>query len=72
MQKKAIITCMTFLFLVFTGSMVYAIPSTYVVQAGDSLWKISQTSGVRIDKIQQLNGLSTDRLSIGQSLTLVG
>lgn len=71
MQKKAIITSITFLFLLLMSSIVYAIPSTYVVQAGDSLWKISQDNGVSIDKIKQLNGLSTDRLSIGQKLTLV-
>lgn len=52
--------------------MVYAIPSTYVVQSGDSLWKISQTNGISIDSIKQLNGLNSEKLSVGQTLTLVG
>lgn len=72
MHKKAIITVVTFLLLICTGSTVYAIPSTYVVQSGDSLWKISQTYGVSIDSIKQLNGLTTDALSIGQTLKLTG
>lgn len=72
MQKKAIITITTFLFLVLTGSMVYAVPSTYVVQSGDSLWKISQNYGVSIDSIKQLNDLNSDYLKVGQTLTLAG
>ena len=72
MQKKVIITGITFLLLLFTGSLAYAIPSTYVVQAGDTLWKISQTNGVSINSIKQLNGLNSEQLNIGQTLTLVG
>ena len=70
MQKKVIITSLTLMFILFISPIAYAIPSTYLVQAGDSLWKISQNNGVSIDKIIQLNGLSSDRLSIGQTLKL--
>lgn len=72
MQKKARIVLVTFMFLIIMSSMAYAIPSTYVVQSGDSLWKISQTYGVSIDSIRQLNGLSSDNLKIGQTLKLTG
>lgn len=72
MLKKTRIILVTFLFLILMTSLAYAIPSTYVVQSGDSLWKISQTYGVSVDTIKQLNGLSSDNLSIGQVLKLTG
>lgn len=52
------------------GSMVVAAQSTYVVKAGDSLWDISRSCGISVDEIKQLNGLSSERLSIGQTLKL--
>lgn len=70
MIKKTRILFATIIFTILMTSIAYAIPSTYVVQSGDSLWKISQTYGVSIDTIKQLNGLSSDNLSIGQTLKL--
>ncbi len=70
MHKKTLTVCLSFFIWMFMGSVVFAAPSSYVVQAGDSLWKISQRTGVSVDRIKALNGLSSERLSIGQSLNL--
>ncbi|WP_051350678.1 LysM peptidoglycan-binding domain-containing protein [Caloramator sp. ALD01] len=46
------------------------IPEFYTVKSGDTLWKISQTFGVSIDKIKSLNDLKTDTIYVGQTLRL--
>lgn len=43
----------------------------YVVQPDDTLWRISAITGVSIDQIRSLNGLSSDILSVGQRLIIV-
>jgi len=43
----------------------------YVVQAGDTLYRIAGITGVPVDQIRKLNGLTTDILSIGQRLIIV-
>jgi membrane-bound lytic murein transglycosylase D len=48
-----------------------AAPAVYVVQAGDSLWDISQKfHGLTIEKIKQLNNLSGNSIKPGQKLVL--
>lgn len=42
----------------------------HVVQAGDSLWKISRKYGVSIDAIIKLNQLESDRLRQGRKLQI--
>lgn len=42
----------------------------YTVKAGDSLYKIASTYGVSVDEIKNLNGLSSNLLSIGQMLKI--
>lgn len=42
----------------------------YIVKAGDSLWQISRKYGTTVDAIKQLNGLTSDLLSIGQVLRI--
>jgi D-gamma-glutamyl-meso-diaminopimelic acid endopeptidase CwlS len=54
---------------VFAGTSM-ASAATYVVQSGDCLWNISRSTGLSVETIKQLNGLSSDRLSIGQILNL--
>lgn len=44
---------------------------TYVVQNGDTLWDISQKfQGLTIEKIKQLNNLTTSRIQPGQTLVI--
>lgn len=49
---------------------VSANPIVYVVQDGDSLWKISQRFGVKVDEIKKLNNLKSDTLKKGTSLKI--
>ncbi|MDE7312786.1 MAG: LysM peptidoglycan-binding domain-containing protein [Eubacterium sp.] len=42
----------------------------YVVQAGDSLWLIAQKYNTTVNAIKNLNGLTSDALSIGQVLQI--
>lgn len=44
--------------------------STYVVQAGDSLWLIAQRYQTTIDAIKRLNGLTSDLINVGQILKI--
>ncbi len=44
--------------------------TTYVVQPGDSLWLIAQRYNTTINAIKNLNGLTSDMLSIGQVLKI--
>lgn len=46
--------------------------STYTVQAGDSLWKIARNSGIEINRIKQLNNLTSDAIYVGMTLQLNG
>jgi membrane-bound lytic murein transglycosylase D len=41
---------------------------TYVVQPGDTLWTISQKSGLPVSKIKSLNNLSNTKIQPGQKL----
>ncbi|MBC7363889.1 MAG: LysM peptidoglycan-binding domain-containing protein [Candidatus Aminicenantes bacterium] len=45
-------------------------PITYTVKAGDSLYKISRTFGVSMEKIKKDNGLKSENLKIGQKLII--
>ncbi len=40
----------------------------YIVQKGDSLWGIANKYGLNVDKLKELNNLSSNNLSIGQKL----
>lgn len=43
----------------------------YVVQPNDTLWRIAAITGVSLDQIRSLNGLTSDILSVGQRLIIV-
>jgi hypothetical protein len=42
----------------------------YIVQPGDSLWRIAANTGLTIDQIKAMNGLSSNTLSAGQHLII--
>ncbi len=42
----------------------------YIVKKGDSLWSISKEYGLSVDKLKELNSLSSNNLSIGQKLLI--
>ncbi|WP_062198167.1 C40 family peptidase [Massilibacterium senegalense] len=46
--------------------------TSYTVQPGDSLWKIARNSGVSVGQLKQLNGLTSDAIYVGMTLSLQG
>jgi len=44
--------------------------NTYVVKAGDTLYKIARDFNITVDELKRLNNLVTDVLSIGQILMI--
>ncbi len=42
----------------------------YVVQRGDTLFKIARANGLTVAQLKALNGLSTDVISVGQQLAI--
>lgn len=43
----------------------------HIIQPGDTLWLISITYGVTVDKIKQLNNLTSDMIFVGQKLLII-
>ena len=47
-----------------------AVPTPYVVKAGDTLGAIARANGTTVDNIRSLNGLSSNAITPGQRLTV--
>ncbi len=52
------------------GSTSVATPNTYIVQKGDSLYRIALKYGVGVDALKKANNLTNNTLSIGQALLI--
>lgn len=46
--------------------------STYTIQPGDTLWSISQKNGTTVDQLKAANGLSSDRIYAGDTISTTG
>ena len=54
----------------FNTHGVLSLPESYVVQPGDSLWKISQTYGLSVDQIKRANKLRSNNIHSGQVIKI--
>lgn len=52
----------------FDGSLVNE--NYYIVKKGDSLWSIANKYGLTVDKLKDINNLSSNILSVGQKLLI--
>ncbi len=50
----------------FTGTL--ANENYYIVQKGDSLWSIANKFGLTVDKLKDMNSLSSNMIAVGQRL----
>ena len=55
---------------IYTGTQYVPLPGDqyYIVQAGDSLWKIATQYGISVDELKKANNLTSNILNIGQLL----
>ncbi|WP_281274263.1 glycosyl hydrolase family 18 protein [Lysinibacillus antri] len=44
---------------------------TYVVKAGDTLWKIATAHNMSVNELKAINGLTSDMITVGQSLKVI-
>ena len=55
----------------YEGETIPSLPESgnyYVVQNGDSLWKIANQYGITVNELKSLNGLTSNNLTVGQIL----
>ncbi|USG63399.1 NlpC/P60 family protein [Brevibacillus ruminantium] len=67
-QTTRILTILSFFTLM--PLTAYASSPVYVVEAGDTLMKIARAHQTTVQELMSVNQLSTDRLSVGQQLSL--
>ena len=57
----------------YEGETIPSLPGSgnyYVVQNGDSLWKIANQYGITVDELKRLNNLTSNNLTVGQVLKI--
>jgi Tfp pilus assembly protein FimV len=52
------------------GGPSFASAGNYKVRSGDSLWAIARRNDTTVDRLKQINGLSSSLLRPGQTLKL--
>lgn len=52
----------------YTGPMLNE--NYYIVQSGDSLWSVSKKYGISVDKLKDINNLTSNLLNVGQKLLI--
>ncbi|MGX7243348.1 glucosaminidase domain-containing protein [Enterococcus quebecensis] len=52
------------------GSSVETTANTYTVVSGDTLWAIAEKSGLSVDQLMSLNGLTAELITVGQVLKI--
>lgn len=72
-MKKHLLTAAATAGILFTpfGAQASAQVTTYSVQSGDTLWKISQTNNLSITDLKQWNHLTSNTIYVNQKLSLV-
>ena len=67
---------MTFRLIALCALALLALPAAaqtaglYQVQPGDTLFRIARTNGLGVDELKELNGLTDNTISVGQTLRL--
>ena len=59
----------------YEGETIPSLPESgnyYVVQNGDSLWKIANKYGITVNELKSLNNLTSNNLTVGQILEVPG
>lgn len=71
-MKRYAVFCTFFLCVIFLSIplVISAQALTYKVKQGDNLHGIAKKHGITVNQLKSLNGLRSDRLSIGQALTI--
>lgn len=70
MKRIAKSIILSWLLVLIIAGTAAAGPEIYTVQEGDSLWQIAHHNGLTVEYLMAINGLSDDKLYIGQELLL--
>lgn len=70
MKKKSLLSAVLATSILFSAGQTAFAATTYTVQSGDSLWKISTQNGVTVANLKEWNKLTSDSIRVGQVLSL--